>query len=122
MSRIICKLYNFFMEDIKKVFGRNVRKYREQLEWTQAELAEKIDISTAFMTHIEHGTRGVSMETVEILARTFGLCYADLFEEDSSEKTKMNVKVAAQRLKKKLVSSIAAEIDKFFESEAFMSS
>nr|QGT51395.1 hypothetical protein Unknown280_0870 [uncultured Spirochaetaceae bacterium] len=109
------------MEDIKKTFGRNVRKYREQLEWTQAELAEKIDISTAFMTHIEHGTRGVSMETVEILARTFGICYADLFEEDSSKKSKINVKLAAQKFKKELVSYIAAEIDNFFESEAFMS-
>ena len=107
------------MEDIKKILGRNVRKYREQLEWTQAELAEKIDISTAFMTHIEHGTRGVSMETVEILALTLGIHYADLFEENDSEETQINVKITAQKLKKKLISSITSEIDDFFESEAF---
>ena len=69
------------MEEIRKLFGQNVRKYRLAHCWSQAELAEKIEISDAFMAHIERGTRGASMETIELLARCFEIPYAALFEE-----------------------------------------
>lgn len=73
------------MEEIRSVFGRNVQKYRQLRHWTQAQLAEKIDVSDAFMAHIEHGTRGASMETIELIARCFEIPYTALFEE-SEEK------------------------------------
>ncbi|MDE5897910.1 MAG: helix-turn-helix domain-containing protein [Treponemataceae bacterium] len=75
------------MEGIRKIFGRNVQKYRQLRNWSQAELAKKIDISTAFMMHIEHGTRGASMETIELLARCFEIPYKALFEETAEAKT-----------------------------------
>jgi len=72
------------MEGIKKIFGTNVRKFRQAKNWSQAELAEKIDISDAFMAHIERGTRGASMETIELLARCFEIPYTALFEEENA--------------------------------------
>ena len=75
------------MEGIRKVFGENVRKFRQLKNWSQAELAEKIDISPVFMTHIEHGTRGASMETIELIARCFEIPYTALFEEKNDTKT-----------------------------------
>ena len=75
------------MKEIRKVFGQNVRKFRQTRNWSQAELAEKIDISDAFMAHIERGTRGASMETIELLARCFEIPYTALFEENMSETT-----------------------------------
>lgn len=104
------------MDDIKKVFGRNVRKYRKQMEWSQAELAERIDISTAFMTHIEHGTRGVSMETIECLAVTFGIPYVALFDEKPSVNVHSE-KIKINGLKKRLLSSISEIVDDFSESQ-----
>lgn len=103
------------MEDIKKVFGRNVRKYREQMEWSQAELAERIDISTAFMTHIEHGTRGVSMETIECLAVTFGIPYTALFDEKSTNNVRSE-RIKINGLKKRLLSSVSEIVDNFLEN------
>ena len=73
------------MEGIRIVFGKNVRKYRQARNWSQAELAEKIDVSDAFMAHIERGTRGASMETIELLARCFEIPYTALFEEKPSQ-------------------------------------
>ena len=73
------------MEEIRKVFGRNVRKFRLARNWSQAKLAETIDISPVFMTPIEQGTRGASMETIELLARCFEIPYTALFEESPSE-------------------------------------
>ena len=75
------------MEGIRKVFGENVRKFRQLKNWSQAELAEKIDISPVFMTHIEHGTRGASMETIELIARCFEIPYTALFEEKIDTET-----------------------------------
>ena len=72
------------MEGIKKIFGTNVRKFRQAKNWSQAELAEKIDISDAFMAHIERGSRGASMETIELLARCFEIPYTALFEEENA--------------------------------------
>ena len=73
------------MEEIRKIFGQNVRKYRQARNWSQAELAEKIDVSDAFMAHIERGTRGASMETIELIARCFEIPYTALFEEKPSQ-------------------------------------
>ena len=75
------------MEGIRKVFGENVRKFRLAKNWPQAELAEKIEISDAFMAHIERGTRGASMETIELLARCFEIPYTALFEENHGTDT-----------------------------------
>lgn len=103
------------MDGIKKIFGQNVRKYREKLNWSQAELAEKIDVSTAFMTHIEHGTRGVSMETIECLAVVFGIPYMALFDEET-EKTVPSEKIRVLNLKKQILASVTETIDEFLEN------
>ena len=72
------------MKGLKIVFGENVRKFRLLKKWSQAELAEKIEISDAFLAHVERGTRGVSMETIELLARCFEIPYSALFEENNN--------------------------------------
>ena len=102
------------MEGIRKVFGRNVRKYRELRKWSQAELAEKIDISTAFMTHIEHGTRGVSMETIELIARCFEIPYTLLFEDESVPATEYAQVLGV--LENDLKERLCAEITKCIRS------
>jgi len=43
--------------------GQRIRKIRRQRDFTQAELAEKLGISTSFIGHIERGTRVLSMAT-----------------------------------------------------------
>jgi transcriptional regulator with XRE-family HTH domain len=44
--------------------GNRVRKQREFLGYTREELAEKIDISTRFLTEIEYGSKGMSTSTL----------------------------------------------------------
>ncbi len=103
------------MDDIKKIFGRNVRKYREMMGWSQAELAEKIDVSTPFMTYIEHGNRGVSMETIEALAATFGISCKALFDEENTAGQSCVAEesraLKIQRLKEKIYSSVSDALD-----------
>ena len=53
-----------------KAMGRRIRQLRKQERLTQAELAEKVGISTSFMGHIERGTRIASVETLVHLSDT----------------------------------------------------
>ena len=48
--------------------GRRIRKQRIQRGWTQEALAERVNVSTSFVGHVERGTRKASLETLVALA------------------------------------------------------
>ena len=48
--------------------GLRIRKARKQKDLTQEQLSEKSGISTAFLGHIERGTRKLSVDTLFRLA------------------------------------------------------
>ena len=48
--------------------GRRIRKQRTQRGWTQEALAERINVSTSFVGHVERGTRKASLETLVAMA------------------------------------------------------
>lgn len=49
--------------DYKKL-GNRIRDRRKELRFTQEQLAESIEMSVAFVGHIERGTRKLSVETL----------------------------------------------------------
>ena len=53
--------------------GQRIRKQRTQLGWTQETLAERINVSTSFVGHIERGTRKASLETLVSLANALNV-------------------------------------------------
>jgi len=72
------------MGNIRDSLGKNISRMRQDLGWTQAKLAEKVDISPTFLMHVEHGTRGASLETVELLAAALGVDVSYLFNDLAS--------------------------------------
>ena len=50
-------------KDLHKVIACNIRKEREKMNITQAELAERADISIDTVKNIEHGRRSMSLDT-----------------------------------------------------------
>ena len=48
--------------------GRRIRKQRSQRGWTQEALAERVNVSTSFVGHVERGTRKASLETLVAMA------------------------------------------------------
>lgn len=44
--------------------GSRIKSARENMGWTQEELAEKIDLSTQFISTIERGVAGASLGTI----------------------------------------------------------
>jgi transcriptional regulator with XRE-family HTH domain len=67
------------MSHIRERLGKNTTRLRQERGLTQARLAEKVEISPTFMMHIEHGTRGASLETVELLANALEVDISELF-------------------------------------------
>ena len=47
--------------------GRRIRKQRTQRGWTQEALAERVNVSTSFVGHVERGTRKARLDTLVAL-------------------------------------------------------
>ena len=59
--------------ELLKVLSNNIKLYRVRYKWTQAELAEKINISINFLSDIETGKKWASPITLVKLADVFNI-------------------------------------------------
>ena len=59
--------------ELLKVLRENIKLYRKRYNLTQAELAEKINISTNFLSDIETGKKWASPITLVKLANVFNI-------------------------------------------------
>lgn len=65
--------------------GKRVRKYRKLKNLSQEELAEKIDISTTHMSHIETGSTKLSLQVLVDLSRVLEVNTDDLLFENKPQ-------------------------------------
>ena len=54
-------------------FGRELRKLRQQRGLTQEKLAELVDLSVPYISHLERGTKKPSLEVLTRLAESLGV-------------------------------------------------
>ena len=69
--------------------GKRIRKYRKLKNLSQEELAEKIDISTTHMSHIETGSTKLSLQVLVDLSKVLEVNTDDLIFENKP-KTMIN--------------------------------
>ena len=50
--------------EIRGTLGSNLKRFRNYRKFTQAELAEKLDISIPFLSDVENGRKWISPETL----------------------------------------------------------
>lgn len=65
--------------------GKNVTSFREELGWTQRELAEKAGVSYSFLNDIENGRRQPSMDSLEGIARALGVRASEVIDGKKQE-------------------------------------
>jgi transcriptional regulator with XRE-family HTH domain len=59
--------------ELLKIFSGNIRLYRARVRWSQAELAEKVNISINFLSDIETGKKWASPITMVKFADVFNI-------------------------------------------------
>ena len=65
----VAKHYNDNMKEINyPQVGQKIKSLRSEAGLTQEQMAEKCEISTSFLGHIERGTRKLSLETAVKIA------------------------------------------------------
>ena len=70
--------------DIVKVFGDNLRKYRNQNGLSQEAFAEKCGLHRTYISAIECYRRSIALENVQRIADALGIETYKLFLEDSA--------------------------------------
>jgi transcriptional regulator with XRE-family HTH domain len=69
--------------DVRKTISDNIRLYRSRLALSQAVLAEKADISIAFLSNIERGNKWPHPDTLFRIAGALNVEVYELFKPDA---------------------------------------
>ena len=69
-------------EKIRKILARNIKSFREHRLWSQAELAEKSDISVPFLSEIERGNKWPFPDTLGKIVKALNIQVYELFRDD----------------------------------------
>jgi transcriptional regulator with XRE-family HTH domain len=69
-------------DDIRAVLSKNIKNYRNYLSLSQADLAEKVNISISFLSSIERGTKWPYPDTLAGIARALKVEVFELFRAE----------------------------------------
>lgn len=68
-------------EKIRKAFGARLRAMREQKGWVQTELAYEAEIEPGYVSRLELGKAGPSLEVIISIAAALGCKPGDLVND-----------------------------------------
>jgi transcriptional regulator with XRE-family HTH domain len=69
--------------EIRRIFGSNLKRYRNYRKFSQAELAEKLDISIPFLSDVENGRKWISPVTLVKFASALNIEPYELFKPEN---------------------------------------
>lgn len=69
-------------EDVRKLVGENVRRYRQSVGITQAELATRMGVDRAYISGLELGERNPTVLTLWHVAMALGVPLHKFLQED----------------------------------------
>ena len=72
-------------EEVREALARNIKKLRAQKGFSQAQLAEKADISLPFMSSIEQSSKWPYPDTLAKIASALEVDVSDLFSTTKNE-------------------------------------
>ena len=72
-------------EEVRQTLAKNIKKLRAQKGFSQAQLAEKADISLPFMSSIEQSSKWPYPDTLAHIAAALGVDVSDLFATGEQE-------------------------------------
>jgi len=74
--------------EVRGVLARNIKFYRENRLWSQADLASYSEISVPFLSEIERGNKWPFPDTLAKIANALDVKIYDLFRESETKSNK----------------------------------
>ena len=71
-------------QELRELLSANIKRFRNRRGWSQAKLAEKLDISTNFLSDIETKKGWVSPLTLTKLAASLDIEVYELFKPENA--------------------------------------
>ena len=71
-------------QKLRVILGKGIRFYRQQRQLSQANLAEKANISVTFLSNIERGIKYPTSDTLSAIANGLDVEVFELFRHDHS--------------------------------------
>jgi len=71
-------------QELRRLLSTNIKRFRTRRDWSQAKLAEKLDISTNFLSDIETQKGWVSPLTLVKLASALDVEVYELFKPENA--------------------------------------
>jgi transcriptional regulator with XRE-family HTH domain len=94
--------------ELKEIIGNNLKDYRQNLGYTQVDLAKYIGADRSLISHYENGTREITLVHLNKFADLFGI-ETDAFLVNNSSEKNANLAFAfrSQGMEEEDLSSIA---------------
>jgi transcriptional regulator with XRE-family HTH domain len=73
------------LEEMKKVFGKNLARIRKEAGYSQLTLSLEIDLSHNFINELEQGSKGASFQTLSKLSVVLRTPISQFFELDEKQ-------------------------------------
>ncbi len=96
------------------IFGRNLRRLRKERHITQEKLAEVLGMTPKHIGDIETGKSFTSADTMDVIAKYFGVGYDELFLSDDQSRS---IEAEAAKLASEMLRKNSEEFDKKYGVE-----
>ena len=81
--------------EMDKVFGSILKDYRKKAKLTQADMAEKLDISEKYVSRVETGIGGISKETLAKYMNILGISPNTIYKDFiNNSKVKKEIEIS----------------------------
>ena len=100
------------IQEIRNILGRNVKYFRFHRQLSQADLAEKANISITFLSNIERGKMFPKVETLSRITESLNVDVFELFKPDNAP---IDNKKTVNRFSKDLRDNINSTISEVFK-------
>ncbi|MCL2007036.1 MAG: helix-turn-helix domain-containing protein [Treponema sp.] len=99
-------------DQLRTIVRTNIKRYRNHRKWTQAELAEKLDISINFLSDIENGKKWISLSSIVKISKTFNIEPFELFRP--IEAIPPSVSVLLSKYNDEVIHAISSSVEQIY--------
>ena len=85
-------------DEIRKIIGNNLRRYRLEFKLTQEEFAEKAGISTPFLANVERGIKGLGITTLRDICSSLDISADYLLFDDTTSGHIKNIEMLLKNI------------------------